>query len=595
MKLQLAPALAIVALTLVTVGAAPPLALLVEVEPLGRGAKGTVLGVLLRVAPEDRERAGERVRVTTSLSKSGELVERQSAVVALESDGTALLYREAEPGRYELRVMIAALEGTAEGLWVGEVVVPTADRPFEAAVDAPADALALELTPPGSGVVRFRPREDSTAIGAVQLEVEAPPETASVEFLHDGQPVARRNRPPWTVSVPLGDIVRRTTVAAVARDAKGRFLSEDIVVLNVPTGQLGVEVLLAPEATVTDGRRTVTVAVSGAASLTHVTLQLDDRTVARWAECPCVVEVPVAELERAAILTAAAEDVRGARGDVVVPLAQGAGTFSGTVTVELVELPVVVLDGQGLPVTDLRSGDFSVAEDGNPVTLEGFGTIGETELSLALAVDVSGSMQEEIAAVRQALATFVRDLLRPGDEVSLLAFSWDASVEVPWTRDLESLRSRLDRVEPAGGTSLNDAVVRSLEQFRGRRGRQALVLLSDGEDTSSRTSSSATERFVRTMRIPVFPVGLGVGRLQPGGRSALRDFAQVTGGEAYFPKKVEELPEIYRQIGLLLRSQYLLWYRSDSDKPATELREVTVQVSRPGVTVRTIRGYYPGR
>ena len=204
-------------------------------------------------------------------------------------------------------------------------------------------------------------------------------------------------------------------------------------------------------------------------------------------------------------------------------------------------------------------------------------------------------MREEIAEVRQALAAFVSDLIRPGDEVSLLAFSWDASVEVPWTRDLESLRSRLDRVEPDGGTSLNDAVVRSLEQFRGRRGRQALVLLSDGEDTTSRTGWDATERFVRTMRIPIFPIGLGVGRIQFGARRALDDFSEETGGEAYFPKKVEELPGVYRRIGLLLRSQYLLWYRSSSEKPATELREVTVQVSRPGVTVRTIRGYYPGR
>jgi len=593
--MQLPRTLALLTLAAVALGASPPLAVLVEVEPLGRGASGTVVGVLLQVAPEDRDRAGERVRVTTSLSREGELVERQSAVVALESDGSALLYREVPPGRYELRVMIAALEGTADGLWVGEIAVPEADRPFEAREDAPADALALELTPPRADAVRFRPREDSTAIGAVQLEVEAPPDTASVEFLHDGQPLARRNRPPWTVSVPLGDIVRRSAVSAVARDAEGRYLGEDVVVLNVPTGQLGVEVLLAPEATVSQGRRTVTVAVSGAAALTQVTLQLDDRTVARWADCPCVVELPVTELERAVVLTATAEDARGVHGDAVVALAQGAGTFRGTVTVELVELPVVVLDAQGVPVTDLQSTDFTVSEDGDPVTLEGFGSIGETELSLALAVDVSGSMQEEITAVRQALATFVRDLLRPGDEVSLLAFSWDASVEVPWTQDLESLRSRLDRVEPAGGTSLNDAVVRSLEQFRGRRGRQALVLLSDGEDTSSRTSSGVTERFVRTMRIPVFPVGLGVGRLQPGGRGALKDLARVTGGEAYFPKEVEELTEIYRRIGLLLRSQYLLWYRSGSEKPPTELREVIVQVSRPGLTVRTIRGYYPGR
>lgn len=302
----------LLALALALAGAAKPIALRVEVEPLGKGQGGTVVGVLLQVAPEDRARVGTKLRVTTSVLAGDAVVDRQTAVVDLELDGTALLYRELAPGKYELRVAVAALEGEAEGLWAGEVQVTAADKPFSAPDGAPADATALApVTPPARDAVRFKPLPEERGIGAVQLEVVAPAATASVEFLHDGQEVGRRNRPPWTVSVPLGEIVRRTTVTAIARDEKGGYLGEDAFVLNPPGGQLAIEILLAPEDTVRDGRRAVTVAVSGGGALTQVSLQADDRPLARWTSCPCVVEVPVADLGRATILAADAVDARG--------------------------------------------------------------------------------------------------------------------------------------------------------------------------------------------------------------------------------------------------------------------------------------------
>jgi len=593
MKPRLSTAALLLALALA--GAAKPLALRVEVEPLGQGQAGTVVGVLLQIAPEDRARAGKQLRVTTSLIAGDTLVDRQTAVVDLEADGTALLYRELKPGEYELRVGVAGLEGEAEGLWVGEVHVAAAENPFTAPSGAPPDAVALELaTPPAQDAVRFKAPEEGRGIGAIQLEVEVPAATATVEFMHDGHEVGRRNRPPWTVSVPLGEIVRRTTVTAIARDAQRHYLGEDAFVLNPPGGQLALEILLAPEDTIRDGKRAVTVAVSGGGPLSQVSLQLDDRPIARWADCPCVVEVPVAELGRAVVLSADAVDAKGTRGDAVLTLAQGT-TFSATVTVELVELPVIVLDERGVPVVDLTRDDFTVFEDDQPVAIEGFGTTADTELSLALAVDVSGSMYEEIQEVRTAVGGFASDLVRPGDQVSLLVFSWDTAVEVPWTKDADAIRTRLDRVQPEGGTSLRDAVVRSLEQFRGRRGRQALVLLTDGEDTTSRTGEGTAERFVRTMRIPIFPIGLGVGRLSFASHRVLDDLARETGGTGFYPKKPDELPAVYGKIGQLLRSQYLLWYHSGSSKPPTELRTVRVEVAKSGLKVQTIRGYFPGR
>jgi VWFA-related protein len=571
----------------------PPLALLVEVQALGKGPVGTVMGVVVGVAPEDRERVGDRVRVITSLADGTEILDRQTAVSAVESDGSVFLYREWQPGTYELRVGVASIDAKHSGMWISDIEVPESTVPFEAPEGATPDAVALELTPPRSGGVRFHPPPEIGGIGAVQLEVEAPADTGSVEFFQDGQSLGRRNRAPWTVSIPLGQIVRRSTVRAVARDAKGVFLGEDALVLNNPGGQLGVEILLAPPDSSSGDKRTVTVAVSGD-TLSQVTLHLDDRPLFRWAECPCVAEISQADLDGAAILAAEAVDSKGVRGDAVLPLT-GEGGFVGSVRVELVELPVTVLDTAGTPVTDIARDSFGVFEDDQPVEVEGFGTTADLPLSLALAVDTSGSMEEVFPKVRRAVSGFAGALLRPGDQTALLTFAWEAKVVVPWTDEPTAIGSRLERVVPEGGTSLHDAVVRSLERFRGLRGRQALVLLTDGEDTTSRTGWETAERFAHTMRVPIFPIGLGVGLLDFSGRKTLKDLAAETGGEAFFPKEVEELPAVYARISELLRSQYLMWYTSHSDKDLEQFRTIRVEVDDPDLTVKTIRGYYPGK
>jgi VWFA-related protein len=587
---------AAVILTAATLNAqTQPLAMSASIEALGGGSDGTVMGIVLQIAPEDRDRAGERVRVVSTLVSGAQIVDRQTGVVPLELDGTAMLYREWDPGAYNLEISVTNLNGTASGVWFGEVEVPELLDPFEAPDGAPIDAIALDMTPPKEGAVFFKPPPNLGGLGAVQLEVEAPETTASVEFSHDGQVLGRRNRAPWTVSIPLGDIIRRTEVRAVALDAEGNYLGEDAIVLNNPSGQIGVQILLAPETSIKNGQRTVTVATTaGKKDIHQVSLSLDAEMIARWASCPCVVEVPVSRLQSAAVLSAEVVDSDGSRGDAVYTLGGGGG-FVGSVRVELVELPVVVLNQHGMPVVGLELDNFSVFEDEEEVEVEGFGTTADLPLSLAIAVDTSGSMIEDFPKVRRAVRGFTDELLEEGDQAVLIRFSWDAKVQVNWTDNIKALVGDLDTVTPEGGTSLNDAVVRSLEQFRGRRGRQAIVLLTDGEDTTSRTDWRVAERFAHTMRIPVFSIGLGVGKLDIGNRKILKGLARETGGEAFFPKQVEELPTVYARIAELRRSQYLLWYPSPSDKPPEAFRKIEVAVDQPEAVVNTIAGYYPGK
>lgn len=571
-----------------------PLAIRVQTESLGRSAQGTVVGILIEVAPEDVERLDDRMRVVTSLLDGQRLVDRYQTVVEPQPDGSIMLYREMDPGSYQLRVAIAAMEDEVGGVWFGDIEVTRPENSFAAPEGATPDAVALELMPPAEGSVRFLPPPDLGGIGAAQLEVSVPEATRSVEFSRDDQVLLTKNRPPWIVSVPLGEVISRTSVRAVAYDARGRYLGEDSLILNNPTGQVGVEILLAPESTIREGERTVTVSVTSSEEIQQVSFAIDDETVARWGRCPCVISIDAERLRQATILTADATDAEGHTGDAVLIPGVGGG-FVGTVQVELVELPVVVLDRADKPVLGLEKEDFTALEDGVEVELEGFGTTADLPLSLALAVDTSGSMHEIFPQVREAVEGFADGLLEPGDEVLLVRFAWDATVELEWTDEVEDLPAQLARVTPEGGTSLHDAMVRSLEQFRGRRGRQALVLLTDGEDTTSRTDWKIALRYAHTMRIPIFPIGLGVGKLDFAARSALKDMAEETGGDVFFPKKVEELPAVYARIAELLRSQYLLWYRSPSEKAPEKFREIEVRVARDGVEPRTIRGYYPGK
>jgi Ca-activated chloride channel family protein len=572
--------------------AAPPLALRVEVQPLGRGPQATVVGIVLQVAPEDLARAGERVRVSVSFLQGGKVVDSGDAVVSLEQDGSAMLYREWPPGEGEVRVAVISLVGTASGSWFGKVVVPIETTPFEPSQGGAPDALALAPLAPASGVVHFRPPVRSGGIEAMQLEVDVPEGTTRVEFYQDAQLLYQRQRPPWTVSVPLGQVAKRTTVRAAAYGKDGSFLGEDAVVLNSPSTQLPVEILLGPELGGAQGRQ-VTVSVGGAAGVTEVLLRADDRPVARWTACPCVVQLPAETFKQMKVLSAEATNRDGLRGEAVRVL--GTTGYTESVSVEVVELPVTVFDSEGKLVTGLPRDAFRVFEDGKEVPLDAFATTEELPLALGILVDTSGSMLKEFPDVRRAVAGFGSGLLRPGDRYFLMTFSFEPHVQVDWATDPEGLVGALERVTPDGGTALFDAVVRALEFFRGRRGRSALVLLSDGDDNSSRTSWDVVLRYVRTARVPIFTIGYRISALDFLVRQRLKDLARATGAEVFYAPKKSDLADVYRRIDEQLRAQYLLSYRSPSNKPADQFRAVKVEVKGEGLSVRTIAGYFPSQ
>lgn len=567
----------------------PPVAIRLEVEPIGRGPQGVVVAVAVQVAPEDREKLGERVSFSLKFTKKAEVVDTGTGVASLAGDGSFLLFREWPVGDGELTLELFSLNGQYRGSVSQLVRVPWVDNAFLPGEDASPEAVALLPAPTPEQAVRFLPVQPGTTVGTVVLRLEAPEHTSEVRFFRGEEPLLTKNRPPWEVALSLGISPGRTLVRAEAFGADGQFLGEDVIAVNEPGDRLAVQILLR-EVGVERQRQRVTVAVSPPGAEEEVNLQLDDRSLARWVACPCVVELPMETLKEGRVLVAEARG-GGKRGEAVLLL--GSGTLQESVRVELVELPVVVLDNGGKLVNDLSLEDFQVWEDGREVKVSTLARSADQVVSLGLAVDVSGSMQKDFPLVQKAVAGFLGQFLRPGDRYFLGVFSWEFNLLVPWAFDPRLSTDRLARVAVEGGTSLHDAVVKALQEFSGRKGPKGLVLLTDGEDTTSRTSWEAAWRFARTLRTPIFPVGIRVSRLDFLLRRKLQELASSTGGEAFFVGEAQELPQVYRRIGEQLRSQYLLVYQSPSQEATSRFRTVRVKVARPNVTVRTIAGYFP--
>ena len=188
------------------------------------------------------------------------------------------------------------------------------------------------------------------------------------------------------------------------------------------------------------------------------------------------------------------------------PTGQG---FSFKTGVDLVNVSVTVTDRSGRFVGGLKREDFVIYEDGKPQTISQFDSE-RVPVSLGIALDTSGSMAgEKIDAARGALDRFLSDLLDEHDEVFVYRFSDTPVLLHGWTSDKGSMARVLDRVIPEGGTALYDAVSDAVPMAaRGRNQKKAIVIISDGNDTSSHIGMRELKQQIRQSEVLVYAVGI---------------------------------------------------------------------------------------
>ena len=270
--------------------------------------------------------------------------------------------------------------------------------------------------------------------------------------------------------------------------------------------------------------------------------------------------------------------------------------------VEVVSLAVTATEPEGRYVTDLKPEEFQVFEDGNSQDVAFFDR-SNLPIALSLLLDTSASMEERIGTAQEAAVGFAKRL-RPQDLGELIDFDTRVGVSQAFTNNTAELETAIRNTSAGGSTSLYNAVyialkelkkiqARSAEEIR----RQAIVVFSDGEDTSSLVTFEQVLDLAKRSETAIYSIGLRPrDEAQAKGFKeadfVLREFAQQTGGRAFFPGRVEDLSGVYAQIAEELSSQYMLGYISKNTRRDGAWRRVVVRVTRPSVTTRTKQGYF---
>jgi len=251
--------------------------------------------------------------------------------------------------------------------------------------------------------------------------------------------------------------------------------------------------------------------------------------------------------------------------------------------VDLVEVYATVTDLRGEPVLGLTREDFQVEEAAVRQDIRTF-SAGDFPLALAIGIDRSFSMPR-VGLSR--VGTAVRGLLgalRPDDEVMLLAIGSQVEVLAPLSREREPAFAALDHLDPWGTTPLYDATLSAIDAIESASGRRALILMSDGTDRYSETTSTELLDRIRRKDVLIYPIALG--RTRP---PLFAEMATVTGGRSFQVAEIGALPGVLTTIARELRFQYLLGYVPIT--ATTGWRAIHVIVDRANVRVRARDGY----
>lgn len=267
------------------------------------------------------------------------------------------------------------------------------------------------------------------------------------------------------------------------------------------------------------------------------------------------------------------------------------------VNVNLVTVLVSVLDEHSRPAPDLPREAFQLFEEGVEQQISIFEPETSQPLDLALMIDASLSAHKEITFEQEAAAHFIRQVLRPGDRLSVFSFDEDVAQRAAFSDDVAALQDAVRKIPNGAGTSIYDAVLlgsRALAR-RGEDRRRVIILVTDAGETTSRADfDSARKEAVRSnallYTIVIRPVKNESGR-NTAGEHALETMTDTTGGAMFYPNTPQELSAIFDRIDRELRTQYRLAYYPSPRGPANTYRSIEVKVSTGHYQVRHRKSY----
>jgi VWFA-related protein len=248
----------------------------------------------------------------------------------------------------------------------------------------------------------------------------------------------------------------------------------------------------------------------------------------------------------------------------------------------LVLIPVTVTDGSGRVVSGLEKEHFTIFENDARQEITHFGSE-DAPVSIGIVFDASGSMEPKLSKARQAMNCLL-DRANPDDEFFLVKFNSQARIVVPMTSQFGQIRAQASALEARGGTALLDGIRLAMaEMKRARYSRKALIIISDGEDNSSRWTVPELNAAVREQDVLIYAIGLTDSEysFNNSGAALLRAIASQTGGRSFEVKKVKQLPDVTTTIGGWLRHQYVLGYEPIRSEKDGAYRKIDLKIARP--------------
>ena len=587
----------------------------VTAEYLGMAGKKTVVRIKLSSPELSKAAASHGVRAFAgelrgTFSRGADMVEAFRYPVAGDvTDGRAFTYsflRPVLPGNYRLKLVVTDPTGREVGEGTVDLSVPEVGvtfrpdmAPTEAGTLPEAEAIVIadegeprEAAETGESKVKILPPSREAPVGLLRLEAEVEPPITRVEFYLGDKLLLARTRPPYSVEIDLGNLPLKQTVRAVGYDDSGRLIDEDAWAINEGNARVAVRVLPQPDAKAGKVRVRVAVQSISGGVAKSVELFLDEKKIGSWTREPYLATIPFEQYTRGTFLraTAIAEDGKEAND---IKMLRGPSTSVESVRVDVVQLHVSALDKSAHFVKGLAREDFSIQEDGRPQKMTGFEVAENLPLTIGLVVDGSGSMEKGLSFVHDASADLFRDLIHEKDRGFVIEFRERPKFLQDLTGDSGSLQRAARETRAEGATALYDSVILGLYQFRALQGRKALVVVTDGADNRSHVEFDTLLRYARSAGSPIYFIAVNIPLTDFKSRKVINAIASESGGEVFSIGSASKIGEVTKRIEEELRSQYILAFRTDSQKPPGEYRAVAVAVLKPGVNVRTIRGYIP--
>ncbi|HWZ42473.1 MAG TPA: VWA domain-containing protein [Candidatus Saccharimonadales bacterium] len=267
--------------------------------------------------------------------------------------------------------------------------------------------------------------------------------------------------------------------------------------------------------------------------------------------------------------------------------------------VDQVNVVFTVTDKHGRFVKELTQQQFTILDNNKPpAKIENFEAQTNLPLQVGLLIDASNSIRDRFLFEQQAAVEFLQQIVRPqSDRAFVLAFDELPTITQDFTNDIDKLTRGVRVIRPGGGTAMFDAIFyacrdKLLKEKNSGPVRRAIILVSDGDDNQSRVLHQEAIEMAQRAEVIIYAISTNLSNIKDKGDKDLQILADATGGRAFFPFKLHDLSDAFKEIQGELRSQYSVSYKPEALLANGQFRSISIAADNKKLKVRARKGYF---